>query len=95
MGKADQQKTFAEGLHLPLGFELASEGVYVSQSTNLILLSDTDGDDLADRKEVLLSGFDNHDSHHGISAFVLTLVEEFIWRKVFFYIQMLKLPMDR
>lgn len=68
-GRADEQTTFADGLHLPIGFELAAEGVYVSQGTNLVLLSDTDGDDRADAKEVLLSGFDDHDTHHAISAF--------------------------
>ena len=68
-GKADKQITFAEGLHLPLGFEIAAEGVYVSQGTNLILLSDTNGDDKADTKEVLLSGFDDHDTHHAHHAY--------------------------
>jgi mono/diheme cytochrome c family protein len=52
-----------------VGFEFAPEGVYVSQGTNLILLTDTDGDDKADKKEILLSGFDDHDTHHVISAF--------------------------
>ncbi len=69
-GKADKQTTWADGLHLPLGFEFAPEGVYVSQGTDLVLLTDTDGDDKADRKEVVLSGFDDHDTHHAISAFV-------------------------
>lgn len=68
-GKADHQTIFAEGLHLPIGFEFAPEGVYVSQGTNLVLLSDTDGDDKADTQEILLSGFDDHDTHHAISAF--------------------------
>lgn len=68
-GKADKQTTFAEGLHLPIGFELAPEGVYVSQGTNLILLTDEDGDDKADRREILLSGFDDHDTHHAHSAY--------------------------
>ncbi|WP_350179431.1 PVC-type heme-binding CxxCH protein [Phaeodactylibacter sp.] len=68
-GKADRQTTFADGLHLPIGFEIAPEGVYVSQSSSLVLLMDTDGDDRADQKEILLSGFDDHDTHHAISAF--------------------------
>lgn len=68
-GKADKQTIWADGLHLPVGFEFAPEGVYVSQGTNLILLSDTDGDDQADTKEIVLSGFDDHDTHHVISAF--------------------------
>ena len=68
-GRADKQTTWADGLHLPVGFEFAPEGVYVSQGTNLVLLSDTDGDDKADAKEIILSGFDDHDTHHVISAF--------------------------
>ncbi|KGE88607.1 MAG: PVC-type heme-binding CxxCH protein [Phaeodactylibacter xiamenensis] len=68
-GKADRQTTFADGLHLPIGFEIAPEGVYVSQGSSLVLLTDTDGDDRADRREILLGGFDDHDTHHAISAF--------------------------
>ncbi|MFN3758697.1 MAG: PVC-type heme-binding CxxCH protein [Algoriphagus aquaeductus] len=68
-GKADKQTTFADNLHIPVGFEIAAEGVYVSQSPNLILLEDTNGDDKADKKTILLSGFDDHDTHHAISAF--------------------------
>lgn len=68
-GKADKETVFADGLHLPTGFEFAPEGVYVAQGTHLILLSDTDGDDYADKKETILSGFDDHDTHHVISAF--------------------------
>jgi glucose/arabinose dehydrogenase/mono/diheme cytochrome c family protein/lysophospholipase L1-like esterase len=68
-GKADKETIFAEGLHLPTGFEFAPEGVYVAQGNNLILLSDTDGDDKADQRETILSGFDDHDTHHVISAF--------------------------
>ena len=67
--KADKQTTFADNLHLPIGFEIAPEGVYLSAGTNLELLIDEDGDDHADRKEILLSGFDDHDTHHAISAF--------------------------
>ena len=68
-GKADKQTTFSEDLHIPVGFELAPEGVFVSQGNNLILLIDDNKDDKADRKEILLSGFDDHDTHHAISAF--------------------------
>lgn len=70
-GKADVQTVFADGLHLPVGFELASEGVYVSQGTDFVLLKDTDGDGHADRREVILSGFDDHDTHHAHSAYTL------------------------
>ncbi|HTN06205.1 PVC-type heme-binding CxxCH protein [Agriterribacter sp.] len=68
-GKADKLTVFADKLHLPVGFEIAPEGVYVSQGTNLKLFTDTDGDDKADKAEILLSGFDDHDTHHNSHAF--------------------------
>jgi mono/diheme cytochrome c family protein/glucose/arabinose dehydrogenase len=68
-GKADKQTVFADGLHLPLGFEFAPEGVYISQGTDLKLYTDTNGDDKADKMEVVLSGFDDHDTHHNSHAF--------------------------
>lgn len=68
-GKADKETVFADHLHLPIGFELAPEGVYLSQEPNLVLLQDTNGDDKADRTEILLGGFDTHDTHHAISAY--------------------------
>ncbi|MGJ8697537.1 MAG: PVC-type heme-binding CxxCH protein [Verrucomicrobiaceae bacterium] len=68
-GKADKETIFAEGLHLPTGFEIAHNGVYVAQGNHLIFLQDTNGDDKADVREIVLSGFDDHDTHHVISAF--------------------------
>ncbi|MFK7910036.1 MAG: PVC-type heme-binding CxxCH protein [Akkermansiaceae bacterium] len=68
-GKADKRTIFADDLHLVIGFELAKEGVYVSQADSVILLTDTNGDDKYDTKEYLISGFDDHDTHHAISAF--------------------------
>ncbi|MGJ8694679.1 MAG: PVC-type heme-binding CxxCH protein [Verrucomicrobiaceae bacterium] len=68
-GVADKQTVFADDLHIPIGFEISHDGVYVSQSGSLIHLQDTDGDDKYDVSELLLSGFDDHDTHHAISAF--------------------------
>lgn len=68
-GKADKEIVFADHLYLPIGFEFAPEGVYLSQEPNLVLLRDTDGDDKADRTEIILGGFDTHDTHHAISAY--------------------------
>jgi hypothetical protein len=67
-GKADKETVFADGLHLPTGFELAPEGVYLSQGTNFVLLKDTKGDYKADTRDILLSGFDDHDTHHAHHA---------------------------
>ena len=68
-GKADKETVFADKLHLPIGFEFAPEGVYVTQEPNLVLIRDTNGDDKADSMEIVLGGFDTHDTHHAISAF--------------------------
>ena len=68
-GRADKQTVFARGLHLPIGFEFAPEGVYLSQEPNLCLLVDTNKDDRADRMDILMHGFDTHDTHHAISAY--------------------------
>lgn len=78
-GKADKHTVFADDLYLPLGFEFgngrnrtggpAEPGVYVSQEPDLLFLKDTDGDDKADVREVVLSGFGSEDSHHAIHAF--------------------------
>ncbi len=67
--RADKQTIFADRLHLPIGIELAPEGVYVSQEPNLMLLKDLNGDDKADTRDYLLHGFDPHDTHHAIHAF--------------------------
>ncbi|TDB67904.1 PVC-type heme-binding CxxCH protein [Arundinibacter roseus] len=69
-GKADKQTIFKDGLHVPVGFEITPEGVYVSQGTNLMLYTDTNGDDKADKEVIIMSGFDDHDTHHEISAYV-------------------------
>ncbi len=68
-GRADKETVFAEGLHVPIGFEIAPEGVYISEEPYLTLHKDLDGDDRADTKEYLLDGFDPHDTHHAISSF--------------------------
>lgn len=70
-GRADKITTFADGLQLPLGFSFAPEGVYVSQGNDLVLLKDTDGDGKADTRDVILSGFDDHDTHHAHSTYTV------------------------
>ncbi|MFO1448935.1 MAG: PVC-type heme-binding CxxCH protein [Opitutaceae bacterium] len=68
-GRADRMTVFADDLHLPIGFEFALGGVIVSGQRELLLLKDTNGDDRADTREILLSGFDSADSHHVINQF--------------------------
>ena len=67
--RADKRTVFADKLHVPIGFELAPEGVYLSQEPYLMLLQDTDGDDVADKRTIMVDGFDSHDTHHAISSY--------------------------
>ena len=68
-GSADKHTVFADGLHLPTGFELGDGGVYVGLQPDLAFLKDTDGDDKADTKEILLHGLGTEDSHHAVHCF--------------------------
>ncbi len=68
-GRADTLTVFADGLYQPMGFELGDGGVYVSLQPNLMFLRDTDGDDRADQRRIILHGFGTEDSHHSIHTF--------------------------
>jgi glucose/arabinose dehydrogenase/lysophospholipase L1-like esterase len=70
-GKADKIKTFADKLHNPTGFEFWNGGVLIAQAPDLIFLKDTDGDDVADIRQRVLSGVDTADTHHSINSFVI------------------------
>ncbi|MEM9416708.1 MAG: PVC-type heme-binding CxxCH protein [Planctomycetota bacterium] len=68
--KADKLTIFARYLDIPTGFAIDGDGaVYVGQAPYLFKLTDTDGDDVADRKETVFTGFGMPDSHHTLSAF--------------------------
>ena len=69
-GKADTCKVFAGGLHVPTGIELGHNGVFVSAQPDLMLLRDSDGDDIADERHRILHGFDSGDTHHAIGCFL-------------------------
>ena len=68
-GRADTLTVFADKLYVPMGFELGDGGVYVSQQPNLMFMRDTNGDDRADERRIILHGFGTEDSHHALSAF--------------------------
>lgn len=66
-GKADKVTVFAEGLNIPTGLVLYKDGVIVSQAPDFIYFKDTDGDDKADEREVLFTGWGTFDTHAGPS----------------------------
>ncbi len=75
-GKADRVTVFADNIFpVPLGLaveEIRKDGkqtgtrVYVGNSPDLLVLEDSDGDDKADRRYALLTGFRGVDSDHGL-----------------------------
>ncbi|MFP6581698.1 MAG: PVC-type heme-binding CxxCH protein, partial [Candidatus Hydrogenedentota bacterium] len=67
-GVADNMKTFAH-VHNPTGFTFWNGGVLVASAPEILFLKDTDGDDVADVREVMLSGIDSSDTHHSANGF--------------------------
>lgn len=72
-GFAESSKVFAQekGLVSPLGICVIDNRVLVSCSPNAILYTDTDGDDVPDKREVFLSGFGGPNHDHGLHSFVV------------------------
>ncbi|MHC5114683.1 MAG: PVC-type heme-binding CxxCH protein, partial [Planctomycetota bacterium] len=68
-GRADRRTIFADRLNIPTGFAVDTDAVYLGMAPELWKLRDLDGDDVADRYEIVASGFGMCDSHHQISAF--------------------------
>ena len=62
-GRADEFTVFAEGLNIPTGIVCAEDGCIVSMAPHFLFLRDTDGDDVADKRERILSGWGAGDTH--------------------------------
>ena len=71
-GRADTSKVFYQGedINSALGILVLGNKVIVSCSPLVIMLTDTDGDDKADKKEILLTGIEGVQHDHGVHAFV-------------------------
>jgi azurin len=68
-GKADKVKEFAK-VHNPLGFEFWNGGVIVTSQPDIIFLKDTDGDDVADVRYVIMQGIGSSDTHHAANNLI-------------------------
>lgn len=66
-GKADKTTIFAEGLNIPTSLAFVNGGVIVSQAPHFLFFKDTDGDDKADVRERVISGWGTFDTHAGPS----------------------------
>jgi putative membrane-bound dehydrogenase-like protein len=62
-GRADKFTVFADGLSIPTGFVFANGGVIVIHSGKTEFLKDTNGDDQADERRILFSGWGMGDTH--------------------------------
>lgn len=68
-GKADKFTVFAENISIPTSIEFAHGGVIVQAGVETLFLRDNDGDDRADERHVLITGWEMGDTHGGVSNF--------------------------
>ncbi len=68
-GEADRVTEFAR-VQNPLGFEFWNGGVIVTCTPEILFLKDTDGDDVADVRIVMLQGLDSSDTHHAANNLI-------------------------
>ncbi|MCA8948995.1 MAG: ThuA domain-containing protein, partial [Planctomycetes bacterium] len=66
-GRADRFTRFAEQLSIPTSIVFCRDGLLCTNGSELLYLADTDGDDRADVREVVFSGFSTGDTHAGVS----------------------------
>lgn len=69
-GVADRAIEFAK-VHNPLGFAFWGGGVIVASQPDILFLKDTDGDDKADVRIVLLQTIGAADTHHAANNFII------------------------
>jgi len=71
-GVQDKSTVFYQGpeLNAPLGIWVMGNKAIVSQSPFVWLFTDTDGDDKADKKEIIFQGISGEQHDHGMHAFV-------------------------
>jgi putative membrane-bound dehydrogenase-like protein len=62
-GKADKFTIFADNLNLPTSLVFVNGGVIVSEARHMLFLKDTDGDDKADTRQIILPGWGVGDTH--------------------------------
>ena len=69
-GKADTKKVFYEGenINSALGISVLGNKVYVSHSPEVLVFTDENGDDVADKHEVLFSNLSGDQHDHGVHA---------------------------
>ena len=62
-GKADKTTIFADKLNIPTSFAFVNGGIVVSEAPSFLFLKDTNGDDKADIRQPILTGWGKNDTH--------------------------------
>ena len=76
--KADKFTVFADKLSIPSTLTFHQGGVIVHDGTRTLYCKDTDGDDVADTRKVMFTGWNQGDTHGGVSNFQYGL-DNWIW----------------
>jgi putative membrane-bound dehydrogenase-like protein len=66
-GKADKFTVFADNLNIPTSMVFSNDGIIVSMAPDFVFMKDTNGDDVADVREVIMTGWGKNDTHAGPS----------------------------
>lgn len=77
-GRADKFSVFAEQLSIPTAIVHFRGGAIVQNGVETLFLKDTDGDDKADVRKILISNWTLGDTHGGVSNFQYGL-DNWIW----------------
>ncbi len=67
-GRYDTATTFLDGLSFPNGMALWQNGVVITAAPDIIFAEDTDGDFVADSREVLFTGFTEGNQQHRVNG---------------------------
>ena len=77
-GRADKFTVFADRLNIPTSLVFANGGVIVAQPPHILFLKDTNGDDKADERRILSTGWGQRDTHAVLSNLQYGL-DNYIW----------------
>jgi uncharacterized protein len=80
-GRADKATVFADKLTIVTSLVFSEGGVIVAQADRLIRLKDTNGDDRADTRETVMTGFGTRDTH-ALASNLRYGLDNWIWGTV-------------
>jgi putative membrane-bound dehydrogenase-like protein len=80
-GKADKFTVFADGLNIPTGITFWNGGVIVGQAPEMLYLKSSKGDDKADIRQVIQTGWGLRDTHSGIGNLQYGF-DNYIWGSI-------------